>query len=430
MAILVAASVLVIFTAVAVLFQAAEPSTPVVAPEADGIVSYTWYQVAHDDAAFGDRNQWMSAVTKGGPGLVAVGSAGVWANAGVWTSADGIEWSRLPHDEDVFGNASMLSVTAGGPGLVAVGSAGGLRELVAGPTEVVAAVWTSVDGIRWSRVPPDEETFGGGGHEHDQGMRSVVVGGPGLVAVGSDGSAAAVWTSVDGITWSRVSDQEAIFGGEDQIMNSVAVGGPGLVAVGSAGSAAAVWTSVDGHEWSRVPENEAVFGGEGDQSALSVTAGGPGLVAVGLDRPFAEDENDFRGRTVESDAAVWTSVDGITWLRVAHDESVFGSDTGVGTGMSSVIAGGPGLVAVGGIDWSPNQPMDFWRLVRSEASVWTSVDGVTWSRDTAIADADGGGTGGTGMASVTTGGPGLVAVGSVDASVGIYGGVWVAVPNG
>ena len=48
-----------------------------------------------------------------------------------------------------------------------------------------AAVWTSPDGITWSRVPHDETVFGGDGIQH---MTSVTVGGPGLVAVGADGS--------------------------------------------------------------------------------------------------------------------------------------------------------------------------------------------------------------------------------------------------
>jgi hypothetical protein len=51
------------------------------------------------------------------------------------------------------------------------------------------------------------------------------------------------------------------------------------------------------------------------------------------------------------DAAVWTSVDGIIWTRVPHDEAVFGEGVGFGSegfqGMNSVTAGGPGLVAVG-----------------------------------------------------------------------------------
>jgi hypothetical protein len=110
-----------------------------------------------------------------------------------------------------------------------------------------------------------------------------------------------VWTSPDGITWSRVHDDEAVFGGErDQVMVSVTVGGPGLVAVGSDGSGgdedAAVWTSPDGFTWSRVPHDEAVFGGEGDQVILSVTIGGPGLAAVGREVSGGD-----------SDAAVWVA---------------------------------------------------------------------------------------------------------------------------
>ena len=74
-------------------------------------------------------------------------------------------------------------------------------------------------------------------------------------------------------------------------MSSVTVGGPGLVAVGQEGvnsqgytgaGSAMVWTSVDGMSWSRVPHDEAVFGGEGAQFMHSVSAGGPGLVAVGF----------------------------------------------------------------------------------------------------------------------------------------------------
>ena len=70
-------------------------------------------------------------------------------------------------------------------------------------------------------------------------MTSVTVGGPGLVAVGKDGSSAAVWTSPDGITWSpifldervvQLGDEWAITGTR---MSSVSAGGPGVVAVGS-----------------------------------------------------------------------------------------------------------------------------------------------------------------------------------------------------
>ncbi len=64
-------------------------------------------------------------------------------------------------------------------------------------------------------------------------------------------------------------------------------GGPGWVAVGHDDSGedwnAAVWTSPDGVAWTRVPHDEALFGGENDQEMFGVIAAGPGLVAVGAD---------------------------------------------------------------------------------------------------------------------------------------------------
>jgi hypothetical protein len=359
----------------------------------------------------------MSSVVAGGPGLVAVGhQLGAGGNAAVWTSVDGLAWSRVPDDDTVFGGPGrgyhrMESVVAGGPGLVAVG-----HHTVDGQS--VAAVWTSVDGLVWSRVPHDDTVFGG---PRALQMQSVVAGGPGLVAVGFDAErgfgdqSAAVWTSDDGLVWSRVPHDETIFGG--QKIWSVAAGGPGLVAVGrgfggAAQDAAAVWTSVDGLVWSRVPrdEDDMVSGGHYEQM-FSVAAGGPGLVAVGHDR---------RGELV---AAVWTSVDGLAWSRVPLDETVFGSSSAEQE-MRSVVAGGPGLVAVGSEGPYMSQV----------SAVWTSVDGLAWSRvphDETVF----GGDGGQKMSSVVAGGPGLVAVGSDGSRGDAPGdhvraAVWVRVPRG
>ncbi len=72
-------------------------------------------------------------------------------------------------------------------------------------TTTTATTTAAVSSPTWSRVPHDKAVFGGEGY---QVMNSVTVGGPGLVAVGWDGpyfdAVAAVWTSPDGITWSRV----------------------------------------------------------------------------------------------------------------------------------------------------------------------------------------------------------------------------------
>jgi hypothetical protein len=323
----------------------------------------------------------------------------------------GYRWSRVPHDETVFSGVDtltegMVSVTAGGPGFVAVGATGGNSP---GRAIADAVVWTSVDGITWSRVPHDDAIFGG---EGDQEMTSVTAGGPGLVAAGWDGGtdSGARWTSVDGLTWSRVPHDLADFG------DSVTVGGPGLVAVGQAGGDAAVWNSADGVTWSRVLHDDAVFGGTDEASMSDVTVGGPGFVAVGSDGFEGDDAvqgqlanwaRDFSGR-----AAVWTSVDGITWSRVPNDETIFGGEGN--QWMSTVTAVGPGLVAVGG-EWSSEVHVPV---------VWTSVDGITWSRvphDDAVFGVDGDEE----ISSVTAGGPGVVAVGGSNGDAAI----WVATPE-
>lgn len=203
---------------------------------ADQVPSYQWSRVV-DDVVFSDA--YVASVTAGGPGLVAVGQVNTGgpdggSDAAVWTSVDGMAWSRVPHDEAMFGEGQMNSVIVGGPGFVAVGS----------------AVWTSVDGLAWSRVLYNDAVFDGA---DDPFVNSLVAGGPGLVAVGGanqfSGPHVAVWTSVDGLSWSRVPDDKAVFGGAHvKGMRSVIAGGPGLVAFGrvpssDGGSAVAVWVA-------------------------------------------------------------------------------------------------------------------------------------------------------------------------------------------
>ena len=436
-----AAAVLVLVGGVAWLFRVSGSDRPVATtPPTETPSSYRWSRVPDDKGVLEDTVAFgggMRDVTVGGPGLVAVGEAD--DGTAVWTSVDGMTWSRAPHDESVFGGANAIwSVTRGGPGLVAVGGQSGPEHE---RDEDEAAVWTSVDGIIWFRVPHDEAVFGG---EGQQQMMSVTAGGPGLVAVGWDTSGdtpdAAVWTSVDGITWSRVPHDEAVFGGQgEQQMNGVTVGGPGLVAVGSDGflefdkgqltdyddftGVAAVWTSVDGLTWSRVPTEEAVFGGAGNQWMNAVTSSGSGLVAVGGDWSSAVHH-----------AAVWTSVDGITRSRVPNHEAVFGGGEHDQL-MLSVTPSSSGLVAVGRA-WAPSSDPG--------ASVWTSDDGITWSwigYDQAVFGSEDNSSFLLSdgpvfteyrqfMSSVTATDSGVVAVGADWSGPSHGAAVWVAVPEG
>ncbi len=123
---------------------------------------------------------------------------------------------------------------------MAVGwAATGAGYTQAGPDGRRAAVWISRDGINWSRVPHDEEAFGMG----SPAMSSVTNGGPGLVAIGADPAGSPVWTSTDGTTWWRVRHDISVFAW--QFANAV-IETPGdghlrkaLVAVGGTGA----WSS-------------------------------------------------------------------------------------------------------------------------------------------------------------------------------------------
>lgn len=355
-------------------------STPTTLDELPPIPG-TWSRIQGPAGGFGEGV--IGSVAAGGPGLVAVGmDAYPYGEPALWVSVDGAAWTELPLDEEVFGDGGPRSVIAAGPGLVAVGD----------------GVWTSGDGISWSRVPDEEGVF------QDAEILSVAVGGPGLVAVGVVGGGefdhGAVWTSVDGTAWSRVPHDDDAFGGRspgvDITMSQVAAGGPGLVAVGMDWSRsdadAAAWTSEDGLTWARVPDDGEVFGGSGHQAINSVIAAGPGLIAVGTERAASQQ------------AAVWTSVDGLTWSRVDRDES--GSLDG--GQMNSVVVADPGLVAVGWLGWVGGPD--------SEAVVWTSTDGVTWNRASDGDSAIGSGL----MSHLINTGQGLVAVGTDGTNAAVW----------
>ena len=336
-----------------------------------------WERVPYDGTVFGGHGLLrMEAVVAAGPGLVAVGSdePDGQTDAAVWISPDGLNWERV-NDEAFGGPGSqyMMGVSAGGPGVVAVGYA-----YADGATDGV--VWTSPDGRDWTRLPDDGMVFGGPGNQR---VWDVVAGGPGLVALGQDGPPdelfdAAVWTSADGLTWTRIHIDQAvgIFGLNPRV-HAVVVGDEGLTAVGSEGAGhgwlgpnvdldAAVWRSPDGITWTAAPYDPAqpfsgLFEG-GDQDMRGLAAVPGGFVAVGYEGPiFSEAEALFPDITgPDADAAVWTSADGIRWILVPADESVFGGlDDQV---MWGVTAWGPGLVAVGA-DYSSGD---------GDAAVWVS----------------------------------------------------------
>lgn len=293
-----------------------------------------WQRVPNTARYFGEQRKdtFMSAVVAGGPGFVAVGGENLGQDKGrvaaVWTSTDGRAWTRGSH-EPVFGQrgadlAAMRAITAGPTGLVAVG------ESLQG-----AAAWTSRNGRSWQRASL--------GEPNRVSLLAVTHGPRGFVAVGHDelskgNYVATAWTSKNGTEWTRVAHDDAVFGanGGQTIMKSVATTESRMVAVGEVASSntegptAAVWTSTDGQSWTRLPHDNAVFGRrDGFTTMNAISTEKDGMVAVGA-------TEDVRGGD-GLNAVVWISTDGSTWSRVGHDEAVFGSQAAKSSEMWSVV---------------------------------------------------------------------------------------------
>jgi hypothetical protein len=284
----------------------------------------------------------IGGITAGGPGLVAVG----WDERGAaaWTSSDGETWDRVPQEE--LGPGTINDVTAAGPSLVAVGTTDNELARIQGtqsegPSHGV--VWTSEDGRTWTRIPDDPVIRGAA-----FGPSDITTGGPGVVAVGAQNAAWFSFDGIAWEPASVPPVPEDVYPGDDgrhpQVyMTDVASSGNRLLALGTAllkGGGPppeyetwvpTMWTSVDGTSWRDMPVDPEVFPREGSIDAL--TDGPGGFVAVGSDG---------------DGPAVWRSADGLGWHRVSSD--AFASRValpGRSSAMWSVAASEGGYVAVG-----------------------------------------------------------------------------------
>jgi hypothetical protein len=258
----------------------------------------------------------IDALIVWGGQLVAAGSARHAGTSGAefWLSTDAEVWHRATDvDRDASRWETASDVSWIGRDLVAVGSTSVLSQH--GLSDMDAAVWTSPDGSTWSRVP-DQESLSGSGYQR---MAAVVNWNGQLIAVGVDDGLAAVWTSSDGRHWGRIRDIQGDPLARNQLMADVTVWHDRLIAVGGAwfddypsSGDGAVWTSLDGGRWTRVGAgNESVFGGAGLQIMTAVAGSDSGLVIVGSESGLQT------GMPAE-----WGSTDGYHWERAPSDPSV------------------------------------------------------------------------------------------------------------
>lgn len=327
-----------------------------------------------------------------------------------WTSANGLNWQRLPADRLHLaapgGHVLQLTrVSAHGSHVIVEGAVASTRGSGKHRTTSLSdGLWLSVNaGSSWV---PAHVPVGSGAVSHIDGVAAT---GSGFVAIrpGSTkqtGSDAVAYVSSDGSSWSRAA---TITAAKTDHLQVTGVGGSdqGAVVSGQLASGARVaYVSTNGTSWRRA----AGLGSSAQSLAgVTVTAGGT-VVAAGTTVRSAEGQQPYlvlagsQARTVNFGAipgatgpalgisgiavaggtqvavgtangytAIWSAGRSGRWKRAS---SAALTRPGLGT-LASVVHGRPGWLAVGEVaTGAPSRPVV---VVSSSGTSWQAADGET-----------------------------------------------------
>lgn len=251
------------------------------------------------------------------------------------------------------------------------------------------AIWVSGDGLTWTRVADENGALGGDTRFGFQ-IIDVTFGDAGYVVIGLQYTTEQhqmAWVSPDGLTWERVRIEST---DTLEVQRAVSFGDAGYVVVGNTRQsplAAFVIVSSDGLEWSHPGDTE-----------LWVDPPDGVLAYTPMDLVFEDGRYVSVGwmqTTTGPHAAVWVSTDALQWTLSYQDPSER-------TSMEVVTHGAFGYVALGSRGIGANSP---------DINVWVSPDGLEW-RQVEVDAAVFGGPGSQSVWAAASGESGYVVVGA------------------
>jgi hypothetical protein len=302
----------------------------------------------------------MDAVAYGQGRFVALGTdTSVAPGPVAWFSDDGRTWTRVlaPDGPQAgSGTATVEGLVAVGNGFVAVG----VDSRSSGdPMAVSTLVWTSPDGATWqtstegfdpatSRVVTDLAVIDG----------SLIAVGYSLdPAPAGAWETAAAWVSSDGVTWvpADVIDPTGDVTPYTHMQRVIATPTGGIAIgwtiasqSGNAASDIAIWTTTDGVTWTRVSTSD--LNDDRYKFPGPIVEGPAGI--VGIVRIDVQVSDDGLSREVTHALLIWTSGDGLTWEETSAGISGRINDLAVVAGRYIAVGTGPGVVEVPGEpDW-------------------------------------------------------------------------------
>lgn len=326
------------------------PGSAAPLPTQQGSEPWTALRWTADDATpFGGPGyHYVLGGTAWSGGFVLVGEDAAPDFGAIWSSPDGLHWTKAANEAGALDAVSIRAVAAEGTTLVAVGIVDE-NPATSKPTMPVGFVWVSHDGVHWTRVADPNGVIG------REVLVGVVAGPSGFVAFGYDlalGPAAAVLFSTDGMHWTRLAASEGVFAGAD--IAAMVPTSTGYAAVGSLQElrlnqrpiigAARAWWSTDGVHW------QAGDVGQGQSGLTAVQPWAGSLRAIG--------DPGCGGCIVPR--IVWRSTDdGRSWHALPPPT---GLPWGVDPSANPAVLVGERVVELAGQPW---------------AAGW-SADGTTW----------------------------------------------------